>query len=95
VWSHVLDAEIPREETASGHSAPRLSDIRRRRASPKSSSATTFPDTYKRIEVELLCIAEHELSDGAWVKAHFFEDNIASWRRIDAAVRNLVESFRR
>ena len=55
----------------------------------------TDEETKQRLDVELLCIAEYQLTDGAWIKVHFFEDNLHLWREIDTAARALAGSFRR
>ena len=53
------------------------------------------PKTRELFEVELLCIAEYQLIDGAWLVVHFFLSNLDQWREIDVAARDLLERFRR
>lgn len=46
-------------------------------------------------DVELLCISEYQMPDGAWLIVHFFMVNLEHWKQIDSAARVLVNSFRR
>ena len=55
----------------------------------------TDDETKARFDFEPICRVDYWLSDGAGLRYKFFMVNLAQWREIDAAVRALVDSFRR
>ena len=63
---------------------------------PVALKCFDFPERTKiRFEVERNCIVEYPLDDGVGLHYPFFMINLEYWREIDAAVRSLVDGFRK